>query len=258
MFCSSCGKKMSGQFRGGRQAGFRCTPCRRWVKAVPLWDEIQAKVREIVLQPDLLAAALKSRLDNGEAIARLEGELKDIQRKLNTLERAEERNIRLFDFTDEEGQALFSEESVLKEQARIQSERKNLKKQEVERQQRLSKLREAKIDADGVRRFLLNASANLDSWGEGRWTVLLEALNLKVVAHDDRIDVEISVPSLDKEESVTMSPTSLYGPRPIKVAGNITGSTGPPAAWEIVLPLAGLSSATSPTNRWGGSSAPSS
>jgi hypothetical protein len=30
VFCSSCGKKMSGQFRGGRQAGFRCTPCRRW------------------------------------------------------------------------------------------------------------------------------------------------------------------------------------------------------------------------------------
>jgi hypothetical protein len=78
----------------------------------------------------------------------------------------------------------------LEEQERIHIQRKELRRTEAELQAQVSNLKD-----------------------EGRWKVLLEALNLKVVAHDDRIDVEISVPSLQEEENVTMSPTSQYGRR---------------------------------------------
>ena len=228
VFCSSCGKKMSGQFRGGRQPGFRCVPCRRWVKAVPLWDEIQAKVREVVLQPEVLAAALKSRLDNGEAIGNLDMQIKEIRGKLTTLDRAEQKALRLHLYVDGEGQEAVSEGILLAEEANIRSQRKELQQREMELQHQLKGLHNARVDEEGIRRFLVVASQNLDSWDETRWGVLLEALRLKVSAYDDRIDVEIAVPSVEDNRGVIMNPTSPCGLRPTTTAIGTTGSIAVP------------------------------
>jgi len=257
VFCSSCGKKMSGQTRGGTQLGFRCPPCRRWVKAVPLWDEIQAKVRDIVLQPDLVSAALKSRLDNGEAVSSLESDITEIDIKLTTLKRAEQKLLRFHLYTnDDDERDADSDELLFAEQARIQTQRKELRQQQAESQAKVANLKVAAVDADGIRRFLLAASANLDKWDGARWKILLEALNMKVVAFDDRIDVEISVPSQEEGESVTMYSISPCGRRPIPAASGSTGSTGLPVASKPVPRPGGPSSVIFPMSRLDGSSPP--
>ena len=243
VFCSSCNRKMSGQFRGRRQAGFRCAPCHRWVKAVPLWEEIQGKIREIVLQPELVASALKSNLDNGEAINGLESEIQEIGTKLTTLRRAEQKLLRLHLYIDDDDERdAESEELLLAEQERIHSQRRELRRRETELQAHVANLRVAVVDADGIRRFLFNASTNLDSWDEARWKILLEALNLKVVAYNDRIDVGISVPS-QEGEGVTVSPTPQCGPRPTRAGNGSIGSIELPAAWRTAHRQAALSSA---------------
>jgi hypothetical protein len=228
------------------------------VKADPLWDKIQAKVREIILQPELLAAALQARLDNGEAIDRLEEEIRQVEVKLTDLKRAEQKALRLHLYASEEERDSESEALLLAEQEHIQKQRKVLRDKAAGLRAQVDNLRVAVVDAEGIRRFVANASANLDILDEVRWRVLLEALNLRVIAYDDRIDVEISVPSMEEEENVIMSYKSQCGPRPIKAVGGTTGSTGPPAAWKTAPPLAGPSSASFPTNRWAESSAPSS
>ena len=249
VFCSSCEKKMSGQFRGGRQPGFRCPPCRRWVKAVPLWNEIQIKVREIILQPDLLAAALRSQLDSGETVGRIAGEIKEIQRKLTTLVRAEQKALRLHLYVDDAERDSLSEELLLAARARIQNQRKELTQREEELHQQLARVHEAKVSEEGVRRFLVTASRNLESWDESRWGVLLEALRLKIVAHDDRVDVEIAVPSLEGEERVTMYPTSPCGPRLTPTDTDTIGNRRAPEARATAWIAADPCPVRSPTIR---------
>jgi hypothetical protein len=204
------------------------------VKAVPLWEEIQAKVRDIILQPDLMATVLKQRLDNGEAISRLELEMKDVQIKLATLAKAEQRALRLHLFFDSDERDSESLNLLLAEEERIKMQRKEFSQRGAELATKIEYLMGASVDAEGIRRFLLNASTNLESWDESRWRILLEALNLKITAHDDRIDVEISVPSQGEGESVTAYSTSQCGHKPIPAVSASTGNTGPPAVWRTV------------------------
>ena len=155
-----------------------------------------------------MAAALKSRLDNGEAIGRLETEIKEIRGKLTTLDRAEQKALRLHLYVDSEGQQAISEGILLAEEANIRGQCKELQQRQMELQHQLEGLHNARVDEEGTRRFLVVASKNLESWDETRWGMLLEALRLKVSAYDDRIDVEIAVPSVEDNGGVIMNPTS--------------------------------------------------
>ncbi len=125
---------------------------------MPLWDEIQAKVREVVLQPELLAAALKSRLDNGEAIGKLGMQIKEIKGKLATLDCAEQKAVRLHLYVDVEGQEAVSEGILLAEEANIRSQRKELQQREMELQHQQKGLHNARVDEEGISRFLVAAT----------------------------------------------------------------------------------------------------
>lgn len=54
----SCGKRMVGVYRNG-SPWYRCLPCRVWVKAMPLWEEIHEGLRRILLQPERLIPVVK-------------------------------------------------------------------------------------------------------------------------------------------------------------------------------------------------------
>jgi len=93
IFCS-CGRRMTGRYHNG-QPKYWCVACRTWTKAVSLWDQIRAGIRESLLDPGRLIPAIESQLQSGQSINRLEEEIESNSQKLVALAKAEEKALRL-------------------------------------------------------------------------------------------------------------------------------------------------------------------
>ena len=224
VLCGSCGRKMSGQRRGTNQLGFRCTHgCmvqttgkQRWVKAGPLWDLLQTRVRDIILQPNLVLAALKAVATEGAgAIGQVEAELKDIESKLAALDRAYEKALRMELITPSfNGMEGYRAKKFQEVESDILNQRNAALARQASLRERLNSMRSAQVDEQGVRRFLSAASHNLNAWDEAQWGVLLDALRVRITAYDDRINVELAVPPSEPNGDVIMFPTSPSCGRP--------------------------------------------
>jgi len=86
---------MVGVYRN-RKPWYRCLNCGRWIKALPLWNEVKQGVREMLLQPERLIPAVKAQFDGGKSIDHLEQDLKANRQQLEVLEQAEQKALRLY------------------------------------------------------------------------------------------------------------------------------------------------------------------
>lgn len=204
VFCA-CGRRMAGITLGGveGQTYYRCLKCHRYIKAVPLWEDIKAGVKERLLQPELLIPAIKAQLDSGESIARLEEELRSNQQRLDALDQAETKALRLHLYVPN-----YPVKKLNEETSRIAEQREPLKCERRSLEGRLDELRQAMVDEEGLRRFCDIAARNLDALDDGQWRVLLETIKLKVLAKDTGITVKMSVPTVKEETTVIVAGTS--------------------------------------------------
>jgi hypothetical protein len=204
IFCA-CGRRMVATTFGQkehRQPRYRCIQCKRYVKAVPLWEDIKAGVRQRLLQPERLVPAIKAQLDSGESIARLEEELKSNRQRLDVLRQAEQKALRLHLYLPD-----YPVERLDEEVHRIGEQRRQLEGDGHKLENQLSELRQAVVDDEGLRRFCEKTARNLDALDDGQWRVLLETIKVKILVNDEGITVKMALPAIKEENAVTVEPT---------------------------------------------------
>ena len=142
---------------------------------MPLWEEIQEGLRGILLQPERLIPAVKAQIDSGQSMQCLEEELSHKQQRIELLEQAEQKAVRLHLYLSD-----YPVGKLEVELSRIEEQKKQLI-QEINRiEQQIRELRHAIVNEEGVKRFCEIAASNLDNMDDSRWRLLLEAMNLRV------------------------------------------------------------------------------
>lgn len=207
IFCG-CGRRMTGHMRKG-QPWYRCIRCSREINGVRLWDQIREGLREILLSPERLVPAVKAQLDSGQSLAYLEEELRANQQRLDILEQAEQKALRLHlympSYPAEKLEAEFRR--IGEQRCQVRDERAILERQFVE-------VRQAMVDEEGVRRFCQIAAHNLDSLDDGQWRALLETMRLRILVQKGGIPVaRVAVPTAKSEKDVIALSSSPYGRR---------------------------------------------
>jgi len=197
----SCGRRMVGVYRNGIP-WYRCLPCRDWIKAMPLWDEIQEGLRGILLQPERLIPAVKDQIDSGQSMKRLEEELNQSQQSMAMLEQAEQKALRLHLYLSN-----IPVDKLEVELRRIEEQKKQIIQKRNGIEQQVRGLKQAMVNEEGVKRFCEMAASNLDSMDNSRWRLLLEAMNLRILVNEKTI-VKVSLPAATKDEDVIALCTS--------------------------------------------------
>jgi len=198
----SCGRRMVGVYRSG-SPWYRCLPCRVWIKAMPLWEEIREGLRGILLQPERLIPAVKAQIDSGQSMQRLEEELSHNKRLMGVLEQAEQKALRLHLYLDN-----YPVGKLEAELSRIEGQQEQLIQERNRIEQQIRDLRRAIVNEEGVKRFCEIVASNLDNIDESRWRLLLEAMNLRVLVSDKTTVVKVTVPAAKKGEDVIALCTS--------------------------------------------------
>lgn len=138
----------------------------------------------------------------------LEEELKSSRQRLDMLEQSERKALRLHLYLPNYPVEKLDEElrRIAEQHQRLECEKSNLER-------RLTELRQAIVDEEGLRRFCKVATRNLDALNDNQWRILLETMRLRVLVEDGGITVKIAVPSVKEEQSVIAAGTSQSGDR---------------------------------------------
>jgi len=182
---------------------YRCLVCGSYRRAIPLWEEIKAGIKRRLLDPERLIPAIKAQIDNGKSISGLEEEIKTNQTRLNALEQASQKALRVHLYTPN-----YPIEKLEAEQQHIEENRKELRREQERLKRQIDELKQAMADEEGLRRFGEIASRNLDSLNDGQWRILLETMKVKILVNDSGIKVKMAVPFTKEESSVIADGTS--------------------------------------------------
>ncbi|MFH0847008.1 MAG: recombinase family protein [Chloroflexota bacterium] len=200
----SCGRRMVGVYRNG-QPWYRCLPCRAWIKAMPLWEQVRDGIKERLLDPGRLVPAIKSQLDSGQNIAYLEEELKSNKQRMETLDEAEQKALRLHLYLSN-----YPPEKLQAEIRRIKEQRKQLDENRMSLDEQLAELKQAVVDEQGLRRFCEIAARKVETLDDAKWRTILEAMHLQIHLDDNAVTIRVSVPAVDNENSEIVSCTSRW------------------------------------------------
>lgn len=205
IFCS-CAKHMVGAYIGGKKYGrpyYRCLACGRYIRAIPLWDEIKTGIKQRLLDPERLIPAIKAQLDSGKTISDLEEEIKAKQERMNALDQASQKALRVHLYLPN-----YPLEKLEAEQQRIEENRKEIRSDQERVKRQIDELKQAMVDEEGLRRFCEIATRNLDGLNDDQWRILLETMKVKILVNDAGITVKMAVPFTKEETSVIADDTS--------------------------------------------------
>ncbi|MFC1982551.1 recombinase family protein [Chloroflexota bacterium] len=205
IFCS-CGRRMLGATIGGKKYGkpyYRCLVCNRYVRAIPLWEEIKTGIKQRLLEPERLIPAIKNQIDTGKSISGLEEEIKAKQEQWEVLDLASQKVLQLHLYLPK-----YPIEKLVAEEGRIEDNRKILKREQDRLNKQVNELKQAIVDEEGLRRFCEIATRNLEGLNEEQWRILLETMKVKILVGDTGITVKMAVPSKREEISVIADSTS--------------------------------------------------
>jgi len=201
----SCGKRMVGVYRSD-SPWYRCLPCRAWIKAIPLWEEIQEGLRGILLQPERLIPAVKTQIDSGQSMQHLENELSHNRQQIQILEQAEQKALRLHLYLPN-----YPVSRLEIELSRIEEQKKRLINEGNRIEPQISDLRHAIVNENGIKYFCEIAALNLDNMDDNQWRLLLEAMNLRVFVRD-KITVKVTIPAAkDSEDVIALCTSRSFG-----------------------------------------------
>lgn len=139
-----------------------------------------------------------------EAVLFGEEELKSNRQRLDMLEQAEQKALRLHLYLPN-----YSVDKLDEELRRIAEQRRQLEYEVSSLERQLAELRQAMVDEEGLRRFCKIASRNLDVLDDSQWRILLEIMRLRVFVDGGRITIKIAVPSVKEEQSVIVAGTNI-------------------------------------------------
>jgi hypothetical protein len=197
---------MVGATIGGKKYGkpyYRCVACSRYIRAIPLWEEIKMGIKKQLLEPERLIPAIKAQIDSGKSINGLEEELRVNQERLKALDEASQKALRLHLYLPN-----YPIDKLEAEQQCIEENRKRLKLEQDRLLNQVNELKQAIVDGEGLRRFCEIAVRNSDRLTDEQWRVLLETMKVRILINDTGVTVKLAVLTAKEKTSVIVNNTS--------------------------------------------------
>jgi len=197
--CGDCGDHLIGTCLNHKYRYYHCKAtyptstrgavCKaRYISADKLEDIVWSKVKEVIEHPKMILAELKRRTESGNNGNKANKDIASLRRRLDSYENQEKRLIKLLRYGD------INEDSVLEEIAKLKKDRQ-------EDQAKLNQLSELKghiVDSTRleaqIHDFCKRVKKNLDSCDLQTKRLVLDALDIQVIATRDKVDIKASVP----------------------------------------------------------------
>jgi site-specific DNA recombinase len=164
------------------------TPCknRRW-NANHLERVVWEQIESLLSKPEVILAGLNAKQNEANEAQSLQHELDQVSRQLKGLDREQEQLLQW---------ALkgFPEETVIKENERINRLRAELKQRRGELEARIEQVKQASTDIQGIERFCELARQNLGDLTFENKRLALEALQIKVWVDGSSVNIEGAIP----------------------------------------------------------------
>ena len=199
LFCKSCGRKYYGVPVHGKPyyrcsgrvrllSDKRCTS--KTINARKLDEAVWAEVAKALENPRTILAGLEQLKDGMNQEGFLGEELDRIAKRLKALDKEQEQLLQW-------AMKGFPEDTVVKENEKINRERTNLQRELMETEKKLEQARESHIDLEKVEEFCKIASQNLADFGHAEKKLALETLKIKVWIDGDtpRLEGVLPVPN---------------------------------------------------------------
>ena len=151
-----------------------------------IWQEIE----KLLCQPDLVLAELERKRTQVNDKSFPEEELGQVNRRLKAMDREQDQLLQW---------ALkgFPEESVIRENEKINRQRSDLKQRRGELETRIKQAKEAEVDIEGIERFCALVRQNLRDFTFEYKRLALEALQTEIWIDGDTITVLGSIPIIE-------------------------------------------------------------
>jgi len=205
--CRRCNRNYWGYVKRAKWAGeyhvkryYRCSgnlqmvsPARCGNHNLPA-DKVEAliwqQVERLLSRPDLVLAELERKRTEANNKSFLEEELGQVNRRLKALDREQEQLLQW---------ALkgFPEESVIRENEKINQQRADLKQRRTELETKINQAREAEVNIEGIERFCGLVRQNLKDFTFEDKRLALEALQIEIWVDGDAITVLGSIPIIE-------------------------------------------------------------
>lgn len=202
VFCKLDGRKYYGVPMHGKPY-YRCSGrnpllsekicSNRSVSAKWLEETTWLEVEKVLKSPELILAELERQRKEGTESTHLEEQSRLNHSRLNTLDEAETRYLRLY------GISAISEAKLVEECKRIRQEQQKIEQENMELEKRIKSAKETKLDIESVRRICKLAAQNLANFTLEQKRLALQALNIKAWVDGDCVTVEgvLPIPEAD-------------------------------------------------------------
>lgn len=199
--CGTCGRRFNGyQSKNHRSVTlrYRCAgknrtvsllPClSRSVAASEIDNQVWGKIKEVLMNPDVLVSEIRRRKQANVEASQLLQEIALNEKRLETLGTAETRALRLHLY------AGMSEEKLLKEVQRVKSERQRIQEENTRLKKGVEQTKQVEFDESAVLGFCETARKNIDSFMFEHKRHTLDALDITITVKTDRFAMSGSVP----------------------------------------------------------------
>jgi len=198
IFCGYCGSSMSGSLMNRKWRYYYCRKtlpeyaiphkCEaRYVRADSLEQEVWLRLRDVLKNPKLVLAELRRRRE--QAVPFLAKDIMRIQCELESCRNQQRRLVKLYQYSE-------IDEALIVQQTRpLQTKEKDLLEELARLQSQQASIRELENIDDKIMEYCGRVSQNLDSLTLDEKRLLLDALEVKVFAYRDHVELRGALPS---------------------------------------------------------------
>jgi len=208
VWCKWCGRRYHGEPEHGYRY-YRCSgrnkllspiTCRNQrLQADYLEELVWGKVKEVLLNPELLVVELERMRQSNTQAQHLEDEVRLNQERLEALDEAETKLTRLYAYA---GGDL---DKTVKELKRIKAEREKTEEETSRLEKRIQEAKQVELNEAGIKYFCELARQNIENFTFDEKRLALEALQTKVWVDSMTITIEGLIPVLDSEKLAQQS-----------------------------------------------------
>ena len=184
MVFHACGQLMYGVPVNGKPY-YRCPKCRKsYISAQTIWNELHEGIKGELLREERLMPAIRAQFDNKDTIVRLEQEIKVKADEIQKWQDAKDAAFRM-------GMMLknYPQERVQEEIDKAEETIHRLEMEKADLDNRLSMLREQKLNEEGIMRLCQLLAKNIDRLTKNQWEVLNKLLKLKITVYSKELAI---------------------------------------------------------------------
>jgi site-specific DNA recombinase len=200
VYCKQCGRKYYGVPYHGKPyyrcsgrikllADVRCV--NKVLNAIRLETVVWHELEKILANPELVLSELQKHRESGTDVEHLKQQVEANKKRLETLDEADTRNIRLY------GAGLWTYEKLEKETLRIRAEQSAIKQGIIEAEKLIVRARELELNSEAITALFESVNRNLSQLDFSDRQLALEALGIKVWIDDDSVEIEGTLPVIE-------------------------------------------------------------